>query len=224
MATNYNPRTVTDGLVLCLDAGNTKSYPGTGTTWTDISRNGNDGSLVNMDGTNFNSSNGGSLTFDGSNEYVKFGSSIQPSNISVSIWVQPNTSMLSGGYKAVIDKSSSWYMFLNNGTPIFFINGDFDNATSSVTLTSDWYNLVGVYDQTNIYIYVNGILTGTTSYTSSINNNSNPIEILSRSTIENKANNYKSDGKASNVQIYNKALTAAEVEQNFNALRGRFGI
>ena len=65
------PEIVEDGLVLALDAGNTKSYPGSGTTWTDLSGNGNNGSLVN--GVGYNSGNLGSLSFDGVNDYVNFG-------------------------------------------------------------------------------------------------------------------------------------------------------
>ena len=65
MALAHSPKIITDGLVLCLDAGNTKSYPGSGTTWTDLSGNGNNGTLTNMDGANLDSANGGSFTFDG---------------------------------------------------------------------------------------------------------------------------------------------------------------
>ena len=73
---------VTDGLVLCLDAANPKSYPGSGTTWTDLSGNGNNGTLVN--GVGYNSDNGGSLSFDGVNDYV-----------SKSSWVNPPTTVFS---------------------------------------------------------------------------------------------------------------------------------
>ena len=68
MATDYNPSIVTDGLVLCLDAANTKSYPGSGTTWTDISGKGYDGTLTN--GPTFSSDNLGCIVFDGSNDRV----------------------------------------------------------------------------------------------------------------------------------------------------------
>jgi hypothetical protein len=67
MAFNYSPKIVTDGLVLYLDAANPKSYPGTGTAWNDISRGGNNGTLVN--GPTFDSTNGGSIVFDGVNDY-----------------------------------------------------------------------------------------------------------------------------------------------------------
>ena len=68
MGVAYNPNIVTDGLVLCLDAANKRSYPGTGTTWTDRSANGNNGTLTN--GPTFDSANGGSIVFDGTNDYV----------------------------------------------------------------------------------------------------------------------------------------------------------
>ena len=68
MATLYSPKIVTNGLVLCLDAGNNKSYPGSGTTWNDLSGNNNTGSLVN--GPTFTGSFGGSVAFDGVNDYV----------------------------------------------------------------------------------------------------------------------------------------------------------
>jgi hypothetical protein len=67
MALSHSPSIVTDGLVLCLDAGNPKSYPGSGTTWTDLSGNGNNGTLVN--GVGYSGDNLGSLSFDGVNDY-----------------------------------------------------------------------------------------------------------------------------------------------------------
>jgi hypothetical protein len=84
MATNYNPGIVTSGLVLCLDAGNTKSYPGSGTTWTDLSGNGNTGTLVNS--PSYSSS--GYFSFDGTNKSVSI---VKPQpnitgQISVEIW------------------------------------------------------------------------------------------------------------------------------------------
>ena len=68
MSTKYSPKIVTDGLVLCLDAANSKSYPGSGTSWNDLSRNNNTGTLTN--GPTYTSSFGGSSVFDGTNDYV----------------------------------------------------------------------------------------------------------------------------------------------------------
>ena len=67
MALSHSPSIVTNGLVLCLDAANSKSYPGSGTTWTDLSGRGNNGTLVN--GVGYNSGNLGSLVFDGVDDY-----------------------------------------------------------------------------------------------------------------------------------------------------------
>ncbi len=71
MATRYNSQVVKDGLVVCLDAGNPKSYPGTGNTWYDLTINGNNGTLTN--GPTFSSINGGGIVFDGINDYVSVG-------------------------------------------------------------------------------------------------------------------------------------------------------
>ena len=88
--TIFFPSIVTNGLVLCLDAGNQLSYPGTGTTWNDLSRNGNDGTLTN--GPVFNS--GGSMVFDGVNDYIAISDSLQQLQFStgaftLSAWIYP---------------------------------------------------------------------------------------------------------------------------------------
>ena len=90
MPNNYGPRIVTDGLVLCLDAGNSKSYPGSGTAWNDLSRNGNNGTL---NGPTFNSADRGSIVFDGTNDYVSTNYT-QPayttaSSFTWNTWVKP---------------------------------------------------------------------------------------------------------------------------------------
>lgn len=86
MGTSYNPRIVTDGLVLCLDAANERSYPGTGTTWTDL-KGGNNGTLNNMNAANFSNDNGGALSFDGTDEYVEL------SSLSTSLFGDGNASL-----------------------------------------------------------------------------------------------------------------------------------
>ena len=94
MAFNYSPKIVTDGLVLYLDAANTKSYPSTGTTWTDISRSRFNGALTN--GPTFNSSNGGSIVFDGTNDYATLGNILNDviagntPKYTFSVWIKFN--------------------------------------------------------------------------------------------------------------------------------------
>jgi hypothetical protein len=95
MSVAGGPDLIQDGLVLCLDAANTKSYPGSGTSWVDLSGNGNNGTLTN--GPTFSSTNGGNIFFDGTNDYVRVSStSIIPgsSSFTFNIWLNYS---ISGG-------------------------------------------------------------------------------------------------------------------------------
>ena len=88
MALAHSPRIVTDGLALCLDAGNTKSYSGSGTTWNDLSGNGNTGTLTN--GPTYSSDNGGSIFFDGTNDYVSLVDNLgDPQQFTIEFWAYP---------------------------------------------------------------------------------------------------------------------------------------
>jgi len=223
MATNYNPRTITDGLVLCLDAANTKSYPGSGTTWTDLSGNGNTGTLTN--GPTYSSSNGGNIVFDGSNDYVSFTSNPPLTNqISVDVWVNltattPNGNGWilgrEGSYRLTYASSSFQWVCatVNNGwytagTPV----------GANLTTTNSIINVVGTYDGSNNRIYVNGILISTGSAISG-NILTTGNYYLVRSDAGNidygKLNMYSH-------KLYNRALTASEIQQNYNALKSRY--
>ena len=96
-----NAPIVTDGLVFYVDAGNSKSYPGSGTTWTDLI-GGNKGSLTNMDATNHSSTNGGIFTFDGGDEYVDYGDviNIGTNDFTISVWVRLS-STISDSYAVI---------------------------------------------------------------------------------------------------------------------------
>lgn len=96
---------VTDGLIFYLDAGNIASYPGTGTTWTDLSGNNNNGTLVN--GVGFNSANGGSLFFNGSNQYVNLGPFFTYQNFTISLWVYPGSTQ--GQYADIFDNNHTGF-------------------------------------------------------------------------------------------------------------------
>ena len=126
MARRYNPRIVTDGLVLALDAGNTKSYPGSGTTWTDLSGNGNNGSLLN--GTGYSSDNLGVLSLDGTNDYIDSYDDadvfVDDNSLTVSIFVNIDESTKSdrGGlvtsqkYQSESDAGGYGLCIFTNGT------------------------------------------------------------------------------------------------------------
>ena len=236
MATNYNPRIVTDGLVLCLDAGNTKSYPGSGTTWTDLSGNGNNGTLVN--GVGYNSGNLGSLTFDYTNDYITttgMENFLYTNGITVSVWHYNGGG--TGFYRGVVTNGTVAYRFggfdlrygredyfggTNNGTKL---NWRITNAASVASSRSiyanvnEWHHYVGTYDNTTVRVYKDGQLFDSISHSGG-----GQLKTMSDSTTIGRSPGTSEylDGRLSQVSIYNRALTAAEVQQNFNATKSRF--
>lgn len=232
MAFNYSPRIITDGLVLYLDAANTRSYPGTGTTWSDLSRGGNNGTLVN--GPTFNSGNGGSIVFDGSNDYVTLGSlSLLTSNtFTLELWIKFNV-LTNGVYYTMFSYGgyvSGGWLLQREGATIssnklrFAFNGTgFWDTSTSFTSTGTWKNIVLlVLNGIPQLIYVNGIsdtLTLTGTGTLSISN-PKQIDIGRRTDI----NSQYSNANISKVSIYNRALSSTEILQNYNATKTRFGL
>lgn len=226
MAIAYNPRTITDGLVLCLDAANPKSYPGSGTTWTDLSGRGNTGTLTN--GPTYSSSNGGSIVFDGTNDFVDCGnnSSINPQYLTFNIWVKFNTfsgrphfgkgSGSNGAYYIVIETSSQYRFYYTKP------GNNWSSLSGSNLSTNVWYNLIVSYDGNGPKMYINGIL----------DNSSTDTGTLSTSDSNNLTLGRRSDtpvgtifgGNIAQVSIYNRALSATEISQNFNATKSRYGL
>jgi hypothetical protein len=236
----HSPKIVTDGLVLALDAGNTKSYPGSGTTWFDKSGRGNNGTLVN--GVGYTSSFNGSLVFDGADDKVTFGSPSVSTSCTVSQWIQP----LSGSvntmrtieyvtvnsattiiFSYLVKISNTWYhQVLISGYPSGYaaemnlyqqsnVNQFVQNNTP-YNFTFTWERTPGV--NSTLKTYLNGVyreqdIQSTTYWTNTAS--------LATATY-NIANTYK--GNVGTTSFYNKALSATEVSQNFNALRGRYGI
>ena len=218
MGIAYNPAIVTSGLVLALDAGNTKSYPGSGTTWTDLSGNGNNGTL---NGATYNSANGGSIVFDGSDDYATTSSSLVFSanaTMSVSCWFRTNLLTLDGAYfRRILNFTNNYGILLNSTSVGWYTNGASLIAPVNIS-TNIWYKVDYVYTGTQHQIYLNGNLQNTdTSSNAAINS----ILWIGRYYASNDG---KLNGNIAQVSIYNRALSAAEISQNFNALRGRFGI
>lgn len=236
MATFYTPKLVTDGLVLCLDAGNTKSYPGSGTTWTDISRNGYNGTLTG--GPTYSNANGGSILFDGTNDYTACGNLSTLNNMSIGMWVKVLSN--AGSYKAFAgavgagaDYNSGFNIDMQSASQSAFnrcsfeggilqVNGGTNFMTTSVPF-GNWANICFAISTNYIQFYLNGFAQlGTTrlnNASSTIGMNSlvvgaRPFSLPSTSINANIAS----------TAIYNRALTSAEVLQNFNATRGRYGI
>jgi hypothetical protein len=222
-----------NGLVLCLDAGNRKSYPGSGTTWTDLSGRGNNGTLTNMDGTNLNSANGGSLTFDGTNEYVSCGPSSNLSlgsgNFTINCWVYPTNTTSNTIVTSRVIKSLSnlyWTFGIDNTRLLFQSRTSggtqyFALSNTSTVSTNNWYNTVAVRLNNVITVYVNGI-AGPTTVNDGGNNLTEQYIGIGIFNFTGFENNFS--GNISNFSVYNRALTASEIQQNYNALKGRFGL
>jgi hypothetical protein len=216
---------VTDGLVLNLDAGDPRSYPGSGTTWTDLSGNGNTG--INTSSVTYSNTNGGVLSYTGDGGVrTSVSNSTTTSSftnqITVSIICSSNNA---SGYRSPLMKSSnnSWidgfgfYQFNENFT--FFINTF--NGTGSLTTPQTSFGLthwVGTYDGNNVRLYRNGVLVATSAaFTQNISNSSAPLYIG-----DGGGTGYNWNGTILSTQINNRALSAAEVVQNYDALKVRY--
>jgi hypothetical protein len=227
MATNYNPRTITNGLVLALDAANRKSYPGSGTTWTDLSGRGNNGTLVN--GVGYNSSNLGSLSFDGVNDYVDLTQTIQfnTGDFSISGWFRSNSGNTL--FKQI------WNSGYNGGTPdleigvyagtnqlYLYIRPPGVSITTTYAVDDNvWRHFTFTKTPTSITLYVNGSLDNSISgtFTSDVDS-AGVIPRIGNGL--NNINNRPFKGNIAQVSIYNRALSAAEISQNYNALKSRY--
>jgi hypothetical protein len=227
MGTYYNPRIVTDGLVLALDAGNAKSYPGTGSTWFDLSGNRRNATLINSP-----SFSGGIFTFDGVNQYASIANNIQFGSISFSIEMVlkvPNTA-----YEALFSWNGDAFntdakglnaRYRSPGNNIeYALNDGSGIATRLQTYPSPLYtfmNLTFVHNFNGVISsYVNGVFSSSVDYTSSGNASfTDTYELV----LARDSNDY-GNILLSQFKVYNRALSASEVKQNFNAIRGRYGI
>ena len=244
---------VTDGLVFYVDAGNGDSYPGSGTTWSDLAGS-NNGTLTN--GPTYSSDNGGSIVFDGANDYVLFpyntNFNFQPTEaFTVSIWIKDFTLNSVNTPICNLNQNSpyqGWELLLEQNEIIFtFIKTWSGNAIrvkiSPTLTTSNWHNIVAVYDGScptnstdaanSVKFYINsaldntsqGVRNGVEGFDSSseaitYSSNNNRLNIGERGTGASYAINYL--GKGTAYSLHNRALTSAEVLQNYNALKNRF--
>ena len=241
MAFIHSPKIVTDGLVVYLDAGNTKSYVSGSSTWTDLSGNLNSGSLTN--GPTFNGSNGGSIVLDGTNDYVNVSYPTALNNtpsFTLECVVRDDTltSGLSTFHRIISYTSASSNTQLGLARSnvsgltgieerVFYIIRAAASSNANFTVanipTGSIYHVVATFNGTStIQMYLNGIPAinnGITSAPIAGSVNANTFFIGQRG--DSAA--YTS-GSIYTVKVYNRVLSAKEVLQNFNAQRSRFGI
>ena len=228
MALAHSPKIVTDGLVLCLDAGNPKSYPGSGTTWYDLSGNGNNGTNSNI---TYSSTNGGILYFNDSSSVslISNSSSLNPTTgLTIESWVK-----FSGNSADFIFEKgnvNTQYSLFSHSTDIVFRtyhSGDTSYHTQNPSKSSvgvvngQWHHIVGSWDGSTKRIYVDGILRNSASKSGNLVTQSTGAAV---GRFGGTTTGYYFGGYIPKVSVYNRGLTASEIQQNFNALRGRFGI
>ena len=221
---------VTSGSVLFLDAGNVVSYPGSGTTWYDLSGNSNNGTLTN--GPTFSAANQGSIVFDGVNDYVINSS---PTNIpvgsssrTVQLWVYPKTNTCplvqlgTGG-----GGNQGYYVMFYNSSGTIYLFSDGINSANNISFSgtnlptlNTWNHMTFGNSGQNWFYYLNGVskLSGTFGVT--LNTIGQKYIVGNRDDVSLTPTN----GNIAQTFVYNRALSASEILQNFNASRDRFGV
>jgi len=232
---------VNSSIVLNLDVQNINSYSGTGTSWNDLSGKNNHGTFTAA--PIYSSSNSGGINFNAT-YWVNFSNSsdfwfLNTSQYTLEAWVRPNVNPGAGYWAGIINRESSAQTGFREGYNLWFtgISGTSDTIYSSERFTAgtpktattpalnqsqtvnNWVQLLITYDGNNMILYRNGSVSGTnTGATGNIINNTQTL------TVGSRAGGNAFNGIISVVRIYNKALSASEVSQNFNALRGRYGL
>jgi hypothetical protein len=214
---------VTTGLQLYLDAGNASSYPGSGTAWTDLSGNSRDGTLTN--GPTYSATNGGSIVFDGSNDYVQCTGSLTVTAATFVTWIKRNGSQ--GTYDGILFSRGTNTTGMN-----FFSSNQLGYHWNDSSSTYNWSSGLTIPDATWCMIAVSVTSTsataylcqtgGTTTATNTVNHSSSVLNDI-KIAVDDAAARYF-NGNIAIAQLYNIALSADQVSQNFAADRARFGV
>ena len=219
------PNAITSGLVLSLDAGNTKSYQSGSTTWFDKSGNGNNGTLTNS--PTYSSANGGSIVFDGVDDYINISTTPNlPNPLTICTFV--NTSVITGSNQVIYGPSANgadnWLSVSNNRVQIYATQtsdvGNFSISGTTVIQANIWYHITGIVNNNVTSIYINGVFeVASSAQAFTIGGWNSTARIGQRATGQ-----FPFNGRIACVQGYNRALTASEILQNYNATKSRFNL
>ena len=225
--TVVTPGIVTDNLQLYLDAADPDSYPGSGTTWTDLSPNAYNTTLVGAPA--FNNTY---FTFDGTTEYVDTNQSLAAESFSVGAWFRSSA----GGTKMILSKEVAsgnpwnYRVWLNGGQLV----GDMSQVVTQASITSplttynngSWYLVMFTRDDNNWYLYVNGsqVATRADPYTGFVTNAQELWIGRSAFTGQSPSGSYQYTGDIGQVFIYNAVLTPTQILQNYNATKATYGL
>ena len=218
MSLGHSPSIVTSGLVFYVDAANPRCYPGSGTDLTDTI-SGIGASLVG--GVGFNTSNYGTFTFDGSNDYINFGNSnsVKLTNGTISVWLK--TASAGGGFRGIMAKQFAYGIFFSDGVLVAYDWGASATRSTGINIAdNNWKNVVmtfqsAVTNGTRIYINGSSVLTTTMTWVNDTQNLNGGAE--------SSAGQYAACS-GSIFSLYNRSLTAAEVLQNYNAAKKRYSL
>jgi hypothetical protein len=230
MATFGGPNTIETGLVVSVDAANPTSYPGSNTTWNDLSGNSKNGTTS---GATYGSQNGGVFNFDGINDTISFGTGntfFPLTSFTIDLWTQskgtvPTTGTTPGlfgftyGIRAYFDLTNRVVLSISSGSSSQNLT-----YTHNTNIRDDgsWNNIVFQATPTNSYIYLNGELKASRSLTW-LGNTVWPTNTWNLGRDNNNSTQFFT-GSIASYKMYNTALTLPQIQQNYNALRGRFGI
>ena len=230
MACSGGPDAINTNLVLALDAANKVSYSGTGTTWYDLSGT-NNGTLIN--GPTFSGGNGGSIVFDGTDDYVSIvansNTRLQNNYQTYSAYVYitsvgPNANASLWGVG--INPTGWWILWSATSITLFIeTSGTYINYSVSVTnALNTWMNITCVIDNVGrtMTVYKNGSLVGTSSQWPVFTPPNDVVELGGIKATMNTGDYIK--GRVANVLLYNRALSASEILQNYNVTKTRFGL
>jgi hypothetical protein len=220
MATSGGPNTIESGLVVSVDAANPTSYVSGSAIWRDLSGNNNSGSLVS--GPAFSTNVGGNIVFDGSNKRATLTTPFGKSGFtSVSIWYNRVESVSSTSWRTLFATATTniHHLISQDTTRVLGIwDGSFKSFGYTPPIDGKFHNYSVVYQSaTDATLYVDGIFFSTIS--TILNLETSPI-----GSIGNWTSGTYWAGSIATSQIYNRALSATEILQNYNAMRGRFGI
>lgn len=228
MATYYGSRLITDGLILALDAGNIKSYPGTGTTWFDLS--GNERNLTVFGSPTFNSLGYFTFANNQTTQYMqRFPFETPTAAITYSCWFRSNfTSAAQAPFTYSIGGNNEMLFYINSSTELAPHPLGVSRPLTTSNMTNVWVNFTWTRLSStgeNIF-YRDGVQIGT--YTASAGTNIGTGGYLIIGQESDSAGggfdaNQNLDGDFSRLEVYNRVLSAAEVMNNFNAVKGRYG-
>ena len=215
---------VTTNLSMFLDAGNASSYPGTGTAWTDLSGNSRNGTLTN--GPTYTSADGGAIVFDGANDFVQCSGSLTATAATFVIWMRRNGAQVS--YAGILYSRGA----AATGISFFGTTNKISYTWNNAVDTYTWDSGLTIPDLTWCMIAVSVTSTAATAYlcqsggitsaTNTVNHTSTVLDDVKLAQDDLGGRFF--NGRISVAMIYDRALSADEITQNFNALRGRYGL